>query len=117
MITVNLINISYYAKLQFFFVMRSFKIYFLSNLKIFNVILLTIFTMLYITPHDQFILYLDIILLDSLHPLSIASTLRPSGKHQSFLYKFCFVCSFALLKSTPHIVEIIWYVSLCDLFP
>ena len=31
MVTVNLITIGYYAKLQFFFVMRSFKIYFLSS--------------------------------------------------------------------------------------
>ena len=37
--------------------MRTFKIYSLSNFQIYNTVLLTIVTLLYITPHDLFETY------------------------------------------------------------
>ena len=51
MITIiSLVNICYHTELQFFFlVMRTFKIYSLSNFQLCNTISLTVVTMLYLT--------------------------------------------------------------------
>ena len=51
MITIGLVNICNHALCQnfSFLVMKTFKIYYLSNFHIYNTVLLTIVTILYIT--------------------------------------------------------------------
>lgn len=49
-ITISLVNIHHLTVTMFLLMMRIFKIYSLSNSQIYNTVLLTIVTMLYITP-------------------------------------------------------------------
>ena len=50
--TISLVNICYLMQLVFFLMMTAFKIYSLSNFQIYNTVLLTIVTMLYITSSE-----------------------------------------------------------------
>lgn len=48
--TINLVNICHHLLVTFFFLaLRTFKIYLLSNFQIWNILLLAIVTMLYLT--------------------------------------------------------------------
>ena len=53
-ITISLVSIYYYILTIFFLVLKTLKYYSLSNFQIYNTVLLTIVTMLYITSPDLF---------------------------------------------------------------
>ena len=58
--TVSLVNIHHHTVMIFIFAMRTFKIYSLSNFKIYNIlVLITIFTVLYITSPESPTLLID----------------------------------------------------------
>lgn len=80
---------------NFFLVMRTFKIYFLSNFKVYNTVLLTTGTILYI-------IFLKLIHLttDSLYLLTISPFPPPpaSSKHQSTLCLVAIVTSLTALN-------------------
>ena len=93
--TISLVNICHHTVIIFFPVMRSFKIYSLSNFQICNMVLLIIVTMLYITS-PRLIYNWELYLLTPLYPFCYP--LPPSsGNYQSVLciyelgvFLFCF---------------------------
>ena len=92
----------------FFFVMRTFKIYFLNNFQIYNMVLLTVVSMLYITTQD--LLYnWRFVPFDFFHPFYPPPYLYPSASDnlQSTLYEFNF-----FFQIMP-ISEIIVFIFLC----
>ena len=85
--TINLVNIHHHTVTLFFLIIRIFKIFSLSNLKIYNRVLLTIITMLYIISPGPHLFYnWMFVLFDPLHSFHPPHPLNPfSGKHLSAL--------------------------------
>ena len=58
--TIRVVNIYRHTVIFFFLVMRTFKTYSLLNFQIYNTVLLTIVTMLYITSPELIYLKLEV---------------------------------------------------------
>ena len=94
----------------FFLVMRSFKIYSLSNFQIYNKVSLTVVTMLYTTsPGDIYFILTTL----THFPHPYPST---SGSQQSVLCIHEFLVYILRGDLGTHICKIIWYFYFPDLF-
>ena len=84
--TVSLVKIHHKTPTFFFTVMKTFKIYSLSNFQIYSTVLLTVVTMLYITFLRLLFIY-NWKFAPFVHPpISHSHALAPaSGNHQSVL--------------------------------
>lgn len=70
---------------HFYFVVRVFRIYSLSNSEVYNEVLLTVVTVYTLDPQNFFILSLDVSILN-ISPIPYSSTL--SSHYSMFLYEF-----------------------------
>ena len=113
-ITVSLVNI-HPSLLEKFFLVMTFKIYFPTNFQIYNIVLLTLVTMLYITSPGLTYFITEFVPFEPFHSfhLSLPPTVT-SGSHQSGLCIFIFwdhrvsvwLISFSIMPSRSiHVVR------------
>ena len=98
--TVSLVNITSHSY-NLFLLMRTLKIYFLSNFQIYNIVLLTLVTMLCITPPGLICLITGSLYLLTTFTNFSHSPPPTSGNHQSVLCIYKFMFCFVFLNTPP----------------
>ena len=105
--TVNLVNIYYQTELQNFFCNEVFKIYSVSNFQLYNIVLLTIVTVLYITS-PWLTLQLEICNFWLLSPISSPYPLPLASFNCSLYGRNYVVFVFLCLTFTSLKAQIVW---------